>query len=114
MGAISSAVFCGPITAGLCRTRKCFWRKELIEEAERWDLETKPASLSWSGTCAEEGKEDMMINTRGAEQVFPFEKSFKILGYIGNPAGKSQEGLEKRKHGGGMHRSPRAKTCRGG
>ena len=48
--------------------------KEFIEEAGRWDLEPKPASLWLSSTCAKEDKEDMMIKTKRAEQVSLLEK----------------------------------------
>ena len=37
--------------------------REFIEEAERYDLEPKPASLWWSCTCADDTREDMMIKT---------------------------------------------------
>ena len=64
---------------------------ELIEEAERWDLEPKLASLWQSNTHADENKEGMTMETKGkGRHKIPFQKSFKILAYIFNPTGKSQ------------------------
>ena len=37
--------------------------KDLTEEAERWDLEPKPASLWWARTFADEKIEDMLFRT---------------------------------------------------
>ena len=44
--------------------------KELIEEAATWVLETKPASLWWSSTHADETKEEMMIKTQKEDNIF--------------------------------------------
>ena len=47
--------------------------KEPIEEAKRWDLEPKPASLWWSSTHADGIKEDMTMRTQKGQHTFPFE-----------------------------------------
>ena len=46
--------------------------KELVEEAKRWKLEPKPASLWWTSTYASEEKEDMVIKTEAGEHRLPF------------------------------------------
>ena len=82
--------------------------EKLIEEAARWDLQPKLASLWWSSTFAERKKEDMVIKTQKVQNKCSFEKSFKILGYIFHPAGRSQEiwtnvCRKRTKHGGEMY-----------
>ena len=37
--------------------------RDLIEEASRWDLEPKPASLWWTSTYESEEKIDMILST---------------------------------------------------
>ena len=54
--------------------------KDLIEEAEKRDLEPKPASLWWTSTHADERMDDMKIGTRTWLHELPFENKFKILG----------------------------------
>ena len=56
--------------------------KDLIEEAERWDLEPKPASLRWTGTYASEMTGDITIYTRTGRHKILFQKSFRIPGYF--------------------------------
>ena len=63
--------------------------RELIEEAERWELETKPASLWWTSTYADEKTEDVMIMTKTGLQKLPSEK-VEILEYIFKQAVKMQ------------------------
>ena len=72
--------------------------KDFIEEAERWELEPKPASLWRKNTCAYEMMEDITISTRAGRQKILFEKSFTILGYTINQAGRTQDCLEERTH----------------
>ena len=78
--------------------------KELMEEAEKWDLLPKPASLWSSSTRADEVKEDMTMKTQKKKD----RKNFNMLGCIFNPPGKSQE------LGGETRKSTEAKTYRGG
>ena len=83
--------------------------KELIEEAEKWDLEPKPVSLWWRSTYIEEEIEDMVIKTVIGEHRLPLEKKFNILGYVFNQAKKMQDSLEEgcrvqTKHGGDTSR----------
>ena len=68
----------------------------LTEEAEEWDLEPKLASLWWTRTCASEEKKENTICTRTWRHRILFEKSFKILGYSCDQAGKTQDCLEER------------------
>ena len=63
--------------------------RELIEEAERWELETKPASLWWTSTYADEKTEDVMIMTKTGLRNLPSEK-VGVLEYIFNLAGNMQ------------------------
>ena len=53
--------------------------RDFIEEASRWDVEPKPASLWWTSTCDSEEKVDMVLGTTGC-YTFPFEGTFNILG----------------------------------
>ena len=53
--------------------------KDLVEAAERWDMEPNPASLWWTSMCADEMVDDITIST-GRHQI-PFEKSFRFLEY---------------------------------
>ena len=70
--------------------------KEIIEEAERWDLKPKPASLWWTRRYASEEKKEMTICTRTGRHRIPFENMFKMLGYSFNQAGVTQDCLEER------------------
>ena len=54
--------------------------KDQNEEAERWDLEPKPASQWWSSTFVDEIKEDMMIKTRQGSHKFSSKKSVEMHG----------------------------------
>ena len=64
--------------------------KELVEEARRWGLEPKPASLRCTRTYACEELENMAIMTEAGEHKSPFANKFKILGYFFHPEGKMQ------------------------
>ena len=70
--------------------------KELIAEAEICDLEATPAILWWSGTFADDVKEDITMKTRRGQHKFPFVKSFKNLGHLCNPTSKSHECAKER------------------
>ena len=70
--------------------------KDLIEDAERWDVEPKPASLWWTSTYASEMMEDITIGTRTGQHCVRFKKNFKILGYTFNQAGQTQDYVEER------------------
>ena len=70
--------------------------KDLIEEAERWDLEPKPARLWWTRTHADVKMDDMRIRTSTELHTSPFEKKFKILGYTFNQARRMQDSLDER------------------
>ena len=52
--------------------------KELFEEAETWDLEQKPASLWWSGTIADDIKEDIKMKTQKRTEKTPVRKKPSI------------------------------------
>ena len=51
-------------------------------EAERWDLEPRPASLCWTSTHADERMDDIKIRTTTGPHKLPFELRFKILGHF--------------------------------
>ena len=67
-----------------------------IQEAERWDLAPKQASLWWTRTDDSEEKTDLSIDTKTGRHRFPFEIKIKILGCSTNRQGKTHEGLEER------------------
>ena len=56
--------------------------KDLVEEAERWNLEPKFASLWCTSAYADEKKEDMMIKTNKGPDNIPFEKQHVIVGMV--------------------------------
>ena len=58
--------------------------RDLIEEANRWDLVPKPASLWWTSTYDSEERVDVTIYTTSGCHKFPFEEKFKILGHAMN------------------------------
>ena len=70
--------------------------RDLVEEASRWDLVPKPASLWWTSTSDSEEKVDMILCTTSGCHKFPFEEKFKILGYAMNRQGKSQDAIEEK------------------
>ena len=69
--------------------------KDLNQEAERWDLAPKPASLWWTSTYSED-KIDMSIDTKTGRHRFLFEEHFKILGCTMNRQRKTHECQEER------------------
>ena len=78
------------------KTRLDQMMKDLNDEAERWNLEPKPASLWWTSTYASEMTEDITICTRTGRHRNPFERSFRIFGLHLNQADKTQSCLEER------------------
>ena len=46
--------------------------RDLIEEASRWDLKPKTASLWWTSTYASEERSDMILGTQRAVTNFPW------------------------------------------
>ena len=70
--------------------------KNLIEAAERQDVEPNPASLWWTSTTADEMMDDITISTRTGRHKIRNEKSFRFLGYSFNQAGRTQDSLEER------------------
>ena len=55
---------------------------DLMEEAERWDLETKPASLWWTSTCVDGKMDEVEIRTKTRLDELPLKKKFTILGHF--------------------------------
>ena len=53
-------------------------QRELTEEADKWDLVPKPASLWWTSTYDSEEKVDMNLGTTSGCYSFTFEDKFKI------------------------------------
>ena len=70
--------------------------RDLIEEASRWDLVHKPASLWWTSTYDSEERCDFSTCTTSGCHKFPFEERFKILGYALNRRGKTHDAIEER------------------
>ena len=71
--------------------------KDLTGEADRWDVEPKPASLWWTNTYDDEKMDDKKIWTTTGLHKLPFEKKkFWILGYAFNQAGRTQDSLKDR------------------
>ena len=68
----------------------------LIEEASRWDLVPKPASLWWTSTYDAEEKVDIFWGTTAGCHKFPFEEKFKVLGCAMNRQGKWHDAIEER------------------
>ena len=50
--------------------------RDLIEEASRWDLVPKPASMWWTSTYDSKQKVDMNFGTTSGCYKFPFEGKF--------------------------------------
>ena len=70
--------------------------RDLIEDAEKWDLAPNAASLWWTSTYeAEEGSE-ILIASNGLMYKCPFEDKFKILGCLMNRQGKTLGAIEER------------------
>ena len=91
---------------------------DLIEEAERWDLEPRLASLWWTSTCADERMDDITISTRTGQHRIPFVRG---TGFWDTPS-IQQEGRKtvwkrecqkRRRVGGEIFTSTEAMTCRG-
>ena len=90
--------------------------QDLIEEAEKWDLHPKLASLWWTSTNEPEEKPDLSIDAKSGRHGFPFRENFKILGCAMNRHGKAHGGIEERMQStnkGEMSRYTEAKKCRG-
>ena len=64
--------------------------EDLIQEAEKWDLAPKPASLWWTSTYDSEEKIDLSVSKTGRHR-FPFEENLRILGCTMNRQGKTHE-----------------------
>ena len=69
--------------------------RDLIAEANRWDLVPKLASLWWTSTYDSEEKIDMNLGTSSGCYTFPFEDTFKILGCAMNRQGKTHDAVGK-------------------
>ena len=92
--------------------------KELIDEAGRWDLEQKPASLWMSSTYAKEDKEEMMIKTKSGRTSFPNGKASKFSGTYSSQLANHKKVWKSTcrkptKHVGEMQKYTQAKTCHG-
>ena len=57
-----------------------------VDEAEKWDLAPKTASLWWTSTYQEEERSEMLIATHGLLYAFHSEEKF----------GKSLDAIEER------------------
>ena len=70
--------------------------RDLIQEAEKWDLAPKPASLWWTSTYDSEEVIVLSINTKTGRHRFTFEEEFKILGCTAKRQGKTHDCLEEK------------------
>ena len=70
--------------------------RDLTEEAEKWDLAPKLASLWWTSTYEAEERSEVLVATDGMMYTFPFEEKFKILGCAMNSEGKSLDAINER------------------
>ena len=70
--------------------------RDPIEEANRWDLKPKPASLWWTSTYDSDEQSDMKSGTTSGCCTFSFEDTFKILGWAMNRQGKTYDAGEER------------------
>ena len=70
--------------------------RDLIEEAETWDVAPKPASLWWTSTYEEEERSEVRFATTGLMNKFPYEEKFKILGCAMNRQGTTLDAIEER------------------
>ena len=71
--------------------------RDLIEEAEKWDLAPKTCKSVWTSTHEEEERSEVLIATNGLMYRFPLYEKFKILGCAMNRQGKSLDVIEERK-----------------
>ena len=65
--------------------------RDLIEEAEKWDLAPKLAILWWTSTHEEEVRHEMIVATNGLMYKFSSEEKFKILGCADIPVYRSKD-----------------------
>ena len=70
--------------------------RDLIEEAETWNVAPKPASLWWTSTYEEEERSEVLVATTGLMYKFPYEEKFKILGCGMNRQGTTLDAIEER------------------
>ena len=70
--------------------------RDLMEEAEKWDLLAKSAGLRWTSTYEPEERCDLSIDTKTGRHRFPFKEMFKILGCAVSRQGRTQDAIEER------------------
>ena len=70
--------------------------RDLIEEASRWDLVLKPASLWWTSTYDSEETVDMNLGTASGCYQISFEDKFKLMEYAMIRQGKTHDAIEER------------------
>ena len=69
--------------------------KDLIEEAERWDLEPKHASLCWTSTDAGEKMDDMTTTTRTGLHKSPVREEVQDSGTERKPGLTMERKIQK-------------------
>ena len=93
---IRFAAFCGLTISGSCHTQKMLEQMlRLIEEASRWDLAPKPASLWWTSTYDSEEKSDINLGTSSGCYKFPLKTSLRNRCAM-NRQGKPHDAIEER------------------
>ena len=70
--------------------------QDLVDEAARWDLAPKPASVVWTSTLKLEEKSELVIINEAVRHSFLFEEKFKILACAMNRKGKTHEAIKER------------------
>ena len=70
--------------------------RDLIEEAETWNVAPKPASLWWTSTYEEEERSEVLVATTGLMYKFPYEEKIEILGCAMNRQGTTLDAIEER------------------
>ena len=70
--------------------------RDLIEEAEKWDLAPKTCKSVWTSTHEEEERSEVLIATNGLMYRFLLLETFKILGCAMSREGKSLDVIDER------------------
>ena len=70
--------------------------RDLIEEAETWNVAPKPASLWWTSTYEEEERSEVLVATTGLMYKFPYEEKIEILRCAMNRQGTTLDAIEER------------------
>ena len=70
--------------------------RDLIEEAEKWELAPKAASQWWTSTYEPAERSGLSIDTKSGLHNFLFDGKFKILGCAMFRQGKTHDAIVER------------------